>query len=183
LPLAYPLQPLLMGGNHMTALPNTSTPDLREEPRCRYLIDCGGAQLHVNARSLATVLRVNGEIDASNADLLAQTIRHFSQLRAPLILDLSQLGFLGVVGLRALIALNKEHQQTRLHCNVVSGPALRRLTHVVTDHGLPIVDSVPEALQLIEDAINARRQFLSGQARQQEPQRKTPTTRVIGIPY
>jgi len=172
-----------MGGNHMTALPNTSIPDLRERPRCRYLIDCAGAQLHVHARSPATVLRVDGEIDASNAHLLAQAIRRFSQLKAPLILDLSQLDFLGVVGLRALIALNHEHQQAKLHCNVVSGPALRRLTHVVSDHGLPIVDSVPEALQLIEDAINARRTLLSGQARQQEPQRKTPTTRVIGIPY
>jgi hypothetical protein len=70
-----------------------------------------------------------------------------------------------------LITLNHEHQQAKLHCNVVGGPTLRRLTRVVTDHGLPLVDSVPEALQLVEDAINARRQFLSGQARQEEPQR------------
>lgn len=119
------------------------TPDLREQPRCRYRIDCAGAQLDVHARSLATVLHFDGEIDASNADLLAQAIRRFSQLKAPLIIDLS--------------------------------------SRVVTDHGFAIVDSVPEALQLIEDAINARRQFVSGQARQQEPQRKTPTTRVFGI--
>jgi anti-anti-sigma factor len=172
----------LDGRNHMTALPDTGTPDPREQPRCRYLIDCAGVQLLVHARSLATVLRVDGEIDASNADLIAQAIRRFSQLKAPLIIDLSHLDFLGIAGLRTLITLNHEHQQARLHCNVVSGPGLRRLTRVVTDHGLPIVDSVPEALQLIEDAINARRKFASGQARQQEPQRKTPTTRVLGIP-
>jgi anti-anti-sigma factor len=150
----------------MTALPDIRKPDPREPPRCRYQIDCAGAQLLVHARSLATVLRVDGEIDASNADLVVQAIRRFSQLRAPLILDLCHLDFLDLVGLRALITLNHEHQQAKLHCNVVSGPALRRLTRVVTDHGLPIVDSVPEALQLVEDAINARRQFVSGQVRQ-----------------
>jgi anti-anti-sigma factor len=107
--------------------------------------------LVVYVRSLATVLRVDGEIDASNADLVVQAIRRFSQSRAPLILDLSQLGFLDVVGLRALITLDHEHQQDKLHYNVVGGPTLRRLTRVVTDHGLPIVDSVPEALQLVEE--------------------------------
>jgi anti-sigma B factor antagonist len=51
---------------------------------------------------------------------------------------------------------------------------MRRLTDVVTDCGLPIVDSIPEALQLIEEAIRTRRQFLYGKARQREPQRNNP---------
>lgn len=166
----------------MAASPDMHTPDPCEQPRSRDLIDCAGAQLHVHARSLATVLRVNGEIDASNADLVAQAIRGFSQLKAPLILDLSRVDFLDLAGLRALIILNHEHQQAELHCDVVGGPTLRRLTRVVTDHGLPIVDSVPEALQLIEDAINTRRQFLSAQVRQEESQRNAPTATVVDIP-
>jgi anti-anti-sigma factor len=166
----------------MTALTDMQTPDPREQPRCRHLIDCSGAQLHVQARSLATVLRVHGEIDASNADLVVQEIRRFSRLKAPLILDLSRLDFLDIVGLRALITLNHEHQQAELHCDMVNGPTLRRLTRVVTDHGLPIVDSLPEALQLIEDAINARRQFVTAQVHHEEPQRKTRATRVFGTP-
>jgi anti-anti-sigma factor len=140
------------------------------QPRSRYLIDCAGAQLDVHARSLATVLRVDGEIDVSNADLVARAIRRFSQLKAPLILDLSRLDFLGVAGFRALLMLSHQHRQDRLHFSVVGGAALGRLTRVVTDHGLPTVDSVPEALQLIEKAIRERRQLLSGVARQQEPQ-------------
>jgi len=166
----------------MTASPEMRTPHLPEEPRCRYVIDCGGAQLHVHARSLATALRIDGEIDASNTDRVAQAIRHFSKLKAPLILDLSHLDFLCVAGLRALLSLNDEHQQTRLHCSVVSGPALHRLTRVITDHGLPIVESVPEALELVEDGIRARRRLVSRLARQHEPQRKIPTTHVAGMP-
>jgi anti-anti-sigma factor len=152
----------------------TAPPDRHEQPRSRYVIDCAGAQVHVHARSLATVLRIEGEIDASNADFVAGAIRRFARLKAPLILDISQLGYLDSAGLRALLLLNEEHRQARLHCSVVSGAALRRLTRVATDHGLPVVDSVPEALQNTHDFIQARRRFLSGPARQREPQRKTP---------
>jgi anti-anti-sigma factor len=154
----------------------------REPPRSRYLIDCAGAQLRVHARSLATVLRVDGEIDACNADLVARAIRRVSQLKSPLILDLCHLDFLDIAGLRALITLNHENQEAKLHCSVVSGPTLHRLTRVVADHGLPTVDSVPEALQLVADAVNARRQFLSRQVRQEEAERNTPATRGIDIP-
>jgi anti-anti-sigma factor len=149
----------------MTALPDIHTPEHCEQPRCSYLIDCAGAQLEVRARSLATVLRISGEIDASNADRVAEAVQRFSQLTSPLILDLSHLDFLGVAGFRALITLNREHQQAQLHSSVVKGAAMRPLTRVFPDHDLPIVDSVPEALQVIEKGILTRRQFLSGLSR------------------
>jgi anti-anti-sigma factor len=156
----------------------TSSPDPRpdgcEEPRNRYVIDCAGAQVRVHARSLATVLRIEGEIDASNAELVAQVVRRFARLKALLVLDISQLDFLGSAGLRVLLLLDEEHREAQLHNNVVSGAALRRLTRVVTDHGLPVVDSVPEALQNTHDFIHARRRLLMGLARQGEPQRKAP---------
>jgi anti-anti-sigma factor len=151
----------------------TALPDRHGEPRSRYVIDCADAQVHVHARSLATVLRIEGEIDVSNADLVAQAIRRFARLKAPLILDVSQLDFLGVAGLRALVLLHEEHRQARVHCNVVSGAALQRLTGVATDHGLPVIDSVPAALQKSHEFIHARRQLLSRVARQREPQRNT----------
>jgi len=128
--------------------------------------------VHVHARSLATVLRIEGEVDASNADRVGRAIRRFSRLKAPLVLDLSRLRFLGSAGLRALLLLNEEHHQARVHCNVVSGAALRRLTGVITDHGLPVVDSVPEAMQNTHDFVRARRRMFPGAPRQQEPQRK-----------
>jgi len=150
------------GRDRMTALSHVPTVEASEQTRCRYLIDCVGAGLDVQARSLATVLAIGGEIDAANADRVADAIRRFSQLKAPLILDLSRLKFLGVAGFRALITVADEHQQAELHSSLVGGAALRRLTRVFPDHGLPIADSVPEALQLIEQGIRSRRKFLSG---------------------
>jgi anti-anti-sigma regulatory factor len=129
---------------------------------CRNVTDCAGARLYVYARSLATVLRIDGEIDASNAELVTNGIRSLGRLQSPLILDLSCLNFLGVEGFRALLAVNRERHDAGLHCCVVAGPATRLLIHIVKGHGLAIVGSVPEALQLVDDDIQARRQFVSG---------------------
>lgn len=169
----------------MTASPDLRTPDrhtpeLLGEPRSRYQIDCAGVQIHVHARSTATVLRVEGEIDAANTDLIAEAIRRFSRLRAPLVLDLTGLDFLAGSGLRALLALNEEHRQAQLRCCIVSGAALRRLTRVLPEHCLPIADSVDAALAHIEGATTARRRLVSGPARQHEPQHDT-ATRLRGL--
>lgn len=151
--------------------PDSPTPGLLGEPRSRYQIDCAGAQIHVHARSVATVLRIDGEVDAANTDLVAEAIRRFSRLKAPLVLDLGGLDFLAGSGLRALLVLDEEHRRAGLRCCVVGGAALRRLTRVVPDQGLPIADSVASALAHIEGATTARRRLVSGPARQHEPQR------------
>ncbi|BBZ74032.1 hypothetical protein MPRS_51250 [Mycobacterium paraseoulense] len=141
------------------------------QPRNRYQIDCAGPTIHVHARSTATVLRVDGEVDASNADLITEAVRRFARLRAPLVLDLGGLDFLAGSGLRALLVLHEEQQRAQLRYSVVSGAALRRLTQVVPDHGLPLAESVAAALAHIECATTARRRLVSGPARQHEPQR------------
>ncbi|OBG68101.1 MULTISPECIES: STAS domain-containing protein [unclassified Mycobacterium] len=119
-----------------------------------YEIDCAGARLDVQAHGLATVLGVSGEIDASNADLIAKAIRRFVRLRAPLILDFSRVDYLGSAGLRVLLLVQDECRLARLHCSVIGGVALRRLTRLVTGLGLPLVDSIGEALQLIRASAN-----------------------------
>ncbi|MEE6176205.1 STAS domain-containing protein [Mycobacterium sp. 050134] len=165
------LSTMLKGLLLMTASLELCSATLRGQPRSRYQIDCTGARLCVHARSLATVLRVHGEVDALNADLVAQTIRRFSRLKAPLILDLTHLDFIGSAGLSALQTLNDEHRAAGLHCSVVGGSALRRLTQVIPDHGLPLVDSLSQGLAHIDAAVRARRRLVSGRARQEEPQR------------
>jgi anti-anti-sigma factor len=121
----------------MPAIPNKDTSEL---------LDCAGAGLRVHAHNAATVVCVSGEIDASNADRVGEAIRRISRRKAPLILNLSQLDFLGIAGFRALLSLNHEHRQSRLPSSVVTGAVVRRVIGVFPDHGLPIVDSVPEAL-------------------------------------
>lgn len=132
-------------------------PARQRHPRDRYVIDCGRAQIQILARSLATVLRVDGEIDGCNAERVVAEVRRFARLRLPLVLDLSHLDFLGTEGFQLILAVNHELHEARLYCSVVSGAALRPLLRIVRDHGLPLVESVPEALQLFDDALGARR--------------------------
>ncbi|MCV7197301.1 sulfate transporter [Mycobacterium angelicum] len=136
------------------------TPEHQQHrPRRRGGIDCAGARVFVYARSLATVLRCDGEIDATNAARIGTEIRRLS--RAPLILDLSRLDFLGVEGFWELLTLDREHRALGLHCTVVAGIAMRPLLRVASGHGMRVVESVPEALQVIEQALGERRQFVS----------------------
>lgn len=144
------------------------------------MADFDGARLYVYARSLGTVLRIDGEIDASNANHVAHAIRRFARLKTPLILDLSHLDFLSIDGFRALLVLNREHHDARVHCSIVASSAIRPLLHIVKDHGLPVVGSVAEALQLIEDIVGIRRRFLSDLVRSRRQPRQP--TRVAAIP-
>lgn len=139
--------------------------DAPRQTRYRYVIDCGKAHIFVYARSLATVLRVDGEVDAANAGRVAAEIRRFTKVGSPLIVDLSHLDFLGIDGFQELLALHHQHHTAGLYCGIVSGVAMRPLLRIVSDHGLPLVKSVPEALQLIEDALVGRRQLLQRLAR------------------
>ncbi|MGO8770924.1 MAG: STAS domain-containing protein [Mycobacterium sp.] len=141
------------------------------------MADFAGAQIFAYACNFGTVLRIDGEIDAANAQDVAQAIGRFARLKTPLILDLSHLDFLSVEGFRALLGLNHQHKKARVHCSVVSGAAMRPLMRIVNDHGLTVAGSVPEALQLIEDIVRARRQLLSDLLRQRRLQR-----RVTAVP-
>lgn len=164
----------------MTPLTAEHPNELLGQPRSRYRIDCSGAQIHVHARRTATVLRIDGEVDAANTHLIAEAIRRFARLKAPLVLDLSGLDFLAGSGLRALLVLNEEHRQAQLRYSLIGGAALRRLTRLVPDHGLPLAGSVAAALAHIEGATTARRRLISGPARQYEPQ-QDPSTGLRGL--
>lgn len=127
------------------------------------------AHVFVYARCLATVVRIDGEIDAANADDLAEAIRGFARLKTPVVLDLSRLRFVSVEGFRALLVVNDELRKARVHCSVVTGTAIRPLLRIVHDNGLATTGSVPEAFQTIEDNLAARRRFLSDLTRDRPP--------------
>lgn len=140
------------------------SPD-HNHPRYRYVIDCGEAHLFVYTRSLATVVCLEGEVDAANADRVARELRRFTKVGTPLILDLSRLQFLGMDGFQHVLALHHQHHTAGLYCGIVTGAAMRPLLRIIGDHGLALVRSVPEALQFIEDALVGRRQLLQRLAR------------------
>jgi anti-sigma B factor antagonist len=153
----------------MADIRSAKSADQRDSARCRYTAHFGRAHLFVYARNLGTVLRVDGEIDASNAEDLTRAVRNFARLKTPMVLDLSHLRFISVEGFRALLFLNDELRKARVYCSVVGGAAIRPLLRIVRDNGLSIAGSVPEAFQNLEDILRARRQFLADLARPRPP--------------
>lgn len=69
----------------MAVLHPARSADRFDPADCRYMADFARAHLFVYARSLGTVLRVDGEVDASNARDLTATIRRFGRLKTPLV--------------------------------------------------------------------------------------------------
>lgn len=151
----------------MAAL-HCATPADQRHP-ARHMAKFARAHVFVNARCLATVVRIDGEIDAANADDLTEAIRGFARLKTPVVLDLSRLCFVSVEGFRALLVVNDELRKARVHCGVVAGTALRPLLRIVHDNGLATAGSVPEAFQTIEDIVRARRRFVSDLTRSRQP--------------
>jgi anti-anti-sigma regulatory factor len=87
----------------MAAIRSANSADQHDPARCRYTAHFDRAPLFAYARSLGTVLRVDGDIDASNAKELTQAIRNFARLTTPLVLDLSRLRLISVEGFRVLL--------------------------------------------------------------------------------
>ena len=105
----------------MADIRSAKSADQRDSARCRYTAHFGRAHLFVYARNLGTVLRVDGEIDASNAEDLTRAVRNFARLKTPMVLDLSHLRFISVEGFRAA---TPGHTQ---RCVVISPNPLRGL--------------------------------------------------------
>jgi anti-anti-sigma factor len=115
-------------------------------------IDCGAARLRPHARSLATVVAISGEIDASNADDVSQHLRRFLSVGTALILDLSDVECIGVQGLRALFALDDECARSGVEWALVaSHPVNLMLRAADPDDLLPVLSSLAEALQWIRN--------------------------------
>ncbi|KZS85353.1 hypothetical protein B4U45_22630 [Mycobacterium persicum] len=145
------------------------------------LIDCAGAQLDVPARSLAIVVRVDGEVDAANTEIVDREVLRFARLGSPLIVDYCRVQFLEIAGFRALLKLADFRRKSRLQFSVIAGSAMQPPLRVITDHGLPLAASVPEALQQINDTTATHRESLTGMVGQRQRGDAASSAQPVGL--
>ncbi len=141
----------------MTAVHNEKTSDMR---RSGHLDQVSGDGVCLNAGSLgdATVITATGELDASNIDRLTDYVRACLAGGRALILDLSQLGFLGAQGIRALFEISEECEASGTDWALVPGHPVTRLLRICdTGARLPAVASIAEALERFSTASSAHR--------------------------
>lgn len=120
-------------------------------------VECHGVRLMAYARSVATVVAISGEIDATNVDCVQRRVRRFLSVGTALILDLSGVESFGVQGLRALLAFDGECARAGVEWMLVASPAVGVMVRAGDGDGvLPAVGSVVEALRWLRDRSRER---------------------------
>jgi anti-anti-sigma factor len=94
-----------------------------------------------------TVITVDGELDAANADQLAAYVQRSIMHSRRVILDLRGLEFIGTAGFSALHRINVACSRTQVRWAMVSSPAVSRLLRVCDPDGtLPVTNPRSEPL-------------------------------------
>jgi anti-anti-sigma factor len=118
-------------------------------------VDCNGAQMRAHCRDQVTVVKVTGDIDATNIDRLYDYTRRFVSETPGLILDLSGVDFLCARGISVLNTLDNDCRTAGTHWAIVGSPFVRRLLHIGDpSDALPTASSERQGL----NAIDAQRQ-------------------------
>lgn len=122
------------------------------------VIDCGRAYLTAQVYTWLTVMTLGGEIDATNAAALGHHVTSLVPADGALIVDMADIDFIGVDGMRALFALNVECVRNDARWAVITSHAMYRLLRVADREGLvPAVRSATEALHRVRRSRRDRR--------------------------
>ncbi|WP_156685721.1 STAS domain-containing protein [Mycobacterium sp. Marseille-P9652] len=105
----------------------------------------------------ATLITVDGELDAANADELAGYVQHSASRGRRVILDLRGLDFIGTAGFSALHRINVVCSGAQVEWAMVPSPAVARLLRICDPDGtLPVTSPAQEPLVPADRATPAR---------------------------
>ena len=108
---------------------------------------CRTAQFSMQRDASGTLIAVDGELDAANADELASYVQRNVSRTNRVILDLRGLEFIGTAGFSALHRINVACSAAQVHWAMAPSPAVSRLLRVCDPDGtLPITEPTAEPL-------------------------------------
>jgi anti-anti-sigma regulatory factor len=123
--------------------------------------DCGGAQIRAHFRHLATVVRIQGCVDAGNVDRLIERTQRFIMANDPVVLDLSGLRSFAEEGISLLQAVADGCRIAEIEWTLVPSSAVTAaLRDSDYDDAFPTAPSAQEALHYFADVIDQRRRLL-----------------------
>lgn len=97
------------------------------------------------------VVAVDGEIDAANASPFADYAKRCAECCEWLVVDLSELTFIGTTGFSALQSISAQCSGAETNLKVVPSPALSTLLRICDPHSrLPLVPSLRDALAEVQ---------------------------------
>jgi anti-anti-sigma factor len=123
--------------------------------------DCGRAQIRSHFRHLATVVTIDGEIDAVNVDRVIERARRCVLAKDPLVLEMSNVNSCVAEAVSLLNCINEDCRAAGVEWTLVPGTAIADLLRYAGyDAMFPVARSVHEALRDFADVIDRRRQLL-----------------------
>lgn len=125
-----------------------------------FSVSGNGVFLSSHAEGGATFVDAAGEIDASNIHYLTDYMLHYAGGGRPVIVDLTELDFLGAQGIPALFHISERFGEAGVEWALVPSHSVRRLLRICdTDGRLPAVSSIDEALERFSSQSRTRRLF------------------------
>lgn len=118
---------------------------------------CGGGWVRAQRRQLATVVTIRGEIDAVNADQVADHIRRFILGEEHVVLDMADVSRFAATGVALLQTFDEDCRAEGVQWTLVASPAVAEL--LADDADFQGAHSVHEALHDVADAIATRRRL------------------------
>jgi anti-anti-sigma factor len=113
------------------------------------------------ARQLATVVSVDGDIDASNVQQVTQYVTRYVLAEKPFVLDLSAVNSISPQGLSLIFALDDKCDAAGLEWELVANPAIiSSISCDIDPLTLPVAGSVARALAHFADVTRRRRRLL-----------------------
>ncbi|MCV7192813.1 STAS domain-containing protein [Mycolicibacterium brumae] len=122
-------------------------------------IICGGAQIRVQCRHLATVVTISGVLDEANAAQAMTETRRFVIAEKPVVLDLTAVESAPDDYLPVLESVDSACAAAGVEWLLVTSPAVAAQIRIGED-GFAVATSVPEALQWLADDVFIRRRML-----------------------
>ena len=121
------------------------------------IVHCNGAQMRAHRRDEIIVVKVTGDIDATNIDRFYDYISRFLREAPGLVLDLGDVDFLCARGISVLVRLDTECRSVGTHWAIVCGAFISRLVRLGEPYDtLPIAASEHQALRAIAEQRRAR---------------------------
>lgn len=119
---------------------------------------CGNAQIRAYARQLATMVTIQGEIDADNVERVTEYIRRFTLGEKPVVVDMSGVTHFATAVVDLLRAFDADCDSAGVEWTLVASPVVIELLCGPEASEFPITGSVHEALRNLAEAIASRRQ-------------------------
>ena len=123
--------------------------------------DCGGAQIRVCSRQMATVVTVSGDLDDDNLDKVSQYAKRFVLQEKPVLLDLSGVSSATPHVISLLCDIDDACSTAGVEWSLIASQQVDRAVHAFDERvELPTMGSVADALNHFADAVLERRRLL-----------------------